>query len=121
MSALVLVAIAGLLLLLGGLQLLMSRRQRRRTGLPGGQVVYRDVEEQRGATLRARTLALRGRPDLLLRQGHILVPVEVKTGRTPAQPHASHIMQLLAYCLLVAETHGTRPPHGVLRYPQREL
>ena len=51
MSVLALVA-AGLLLLLGALQLLMSRRQRRRTGLPGGQVVYRDVEEQRGATLR---------------------------------------------------------------------
>lgn len=24
------------------------------------------------------------------------------------------------YCLLVEETHGTRPPHGVLRYPARE-
>ena len=30
-------------------------------------------------------------------------------------------MQLMAYCLLVAETAGVRPAYGILRYPGREF
>lgn len=117
----ILLVLAGLLVVLGALQVLVGRWARRRAGLPGGQVVYRDLAEQRGTTLRARSLPLQGRPDLLLWHGRVVVPVEVKTSRTPAQPHESHVLQLLAYCLLVEETYGTRPPHGVLRYPAREF
>lgn len=121
MIATILLAVAALLVVLGALWILVGRWERRRAGIPGGQVVYRDLAEQDGTMLRARTLPLHGRPDLLLRHGHAVVPVEVKPGHTPAQPHESHVLQLLAYCLLVAEDYGTRPPHGVLRYPAREF
>jgi len=42
--------------------------------------------------------------------------VEVKPSRTDSEPHESHLLQVLAYCLLVEETWGKRPPHGLLRY-----
>ena len=69
----------------------------------------------------ARSLPLRGRPDLLIRQGNAIIPVEVKTGRTPREPYRGHVLQLLAYCLLVEERHGVRPPYGLIRYPEREF
>jgi len=46
-----------------------------------------------------------------------VIPVEIKSGRTPAQPYDSHLLQLAAYCLLVEETTGRRPPHGLICYP----
>ena len=43
----------------------------------------------------------------------------------PAAPHGNPIrgivLQLLAYCLLVEEHHGVRPPYGLIRYPEREF
>jgi CRISPR-associated exonuclease Cas4 len=98
-----------------------SERQRRQIGLPHGRAVYLDHPEEASPVLQARTLRLRGRPDLVIRQGDALIPVEVKTGRTPREPHAGHLLQLLAYCLLVEEHHGVRPPYGLIRYPEREF
>lgn len=98
-----------------------SERRRREFGLPRGRAIYQDRPEGREPVLRARTLPLRGRPDLLLRQGDVVIPVEIKTGRTPREPYQGHIFQLLAYCLLVEEHHGVRPPYGLIRYPGREF
>jgi CRISPR-associated exonuclease Cas4 len=63
---------------------------------------------------------LRGRPDYVVTQGDLQIPVEVKTGRTPRGPLFSHIVQLSAYCLLVEEDTGKTPPYGVLRYERME-
>lgn len=30
-------------------------------------------------------------------------------------------MQLIAYCVLVEENYGTRPPYGVIRYPEQQF
>ena len=98
-----------------------SDRQRRQLGLPHGRAIYQDRPEDASPVLRAHTLRLRGRPDLVLRQGSALIPVEVKTGRTPREPHRGHVLQLLAYCLLVEEHHGVRPPFGLIRYPEQEF
>lgn len=98
-----------------------SERHRRELGLPRGRAVYQDHAEGREPVLQARSLPLRGRPDLLLRQGDVIIPVEVKTGRTPRAPYPGHVRQLLAYCLLVEEHHGVRPPYGLIRYPEREF
>jgi len=64
-------------------------------------------------------LGLTGRPDLLLATRRGWVPVEIKSGPAPARPHASHVLQLAAYCRLVEASYGGRPRHGILQYADR--
>jgi CRISPR-associated exonuclease Cas4 len=35
------------------------------------------------------------------------------------EPYRSHVLQLAAYCYLVHESTGQRPPYGVLHYADR--
>lgn len=87
-------------------------------GLVQGELAYSDLDRP-GETLRSEKYALSGRPDYIVRRGEGYIPVEVKTGRTPDQPHDSHLMQLGVYCVLVEELYGRRPDIGVLQYPER--
>ena len=116
--------IAALLTFLLALVLfLISGRQRRAAGLPGGRVIYTDTRAW-GAVekpLFDSELGLTGKPDYLVEQNGKLIPVEVKSGRTPAAPYDSHIFQVAAYCLLVEKTYGKRPSHGLLHYPNRDF
>jgi CRISPR-associated exonuclease Cas4 len=110
-------------LLIAFVMLFISGRQRRAAGLPLGNVIYSDTRtwgrvEQ---PLFDPKLGLVGKPDYLVKQDGILVPVEVKTGRTPALPYDSHIFQLAVYCLLVHRTYDQRPPYGILHYPGRDF
>ena len=95
-----------------------SARLRRESGLPVGGVVQSDTGAERvpGKPLYSARYGLAGTPDYIVRTGRGLVPVEVKPGRTEDEPHESHLLQVLAYCLLIEETEGKRPPHGLLRY-----
>ncbi|MEM4308729.1 MAG: CRISPR-associated protein Cas4 [Thermoplasmata archaeon] len=68
------------------------------------------------APMETRDGKLRGTPDLILKSGEFLIPVEIKTGRVPQGPHFSHIMQLIAYCYIIEDVHGKSPPYGILRY-----
>ncbi len=114
----------GLTLLLISLALLyLSGRQRRLTGLPRGQVIYTDTRTwgRLEKPLFDPALGLTGKPDYLVEQGGSLIPVEVKTGRTPPAPYESHVFQLAVYCLLVHRTYGKRPSHGILHYPSRDF
>lgn len=105
-----------LALVLGGLGWLL----RRRAGLPEGEVIYEDMSEARPSPpLISRRYGLLGKPDYLVRRGELLIPVEVKTAAAPERPYASHVMQLAAYCLLVEEAFGRRPPYGWIRYRDR--
>jgi len=115
------VALALFLLLVGAVLLWLARRLRARSGLPAGRVVAADVGPCRrlDRPLFSRRYGLTGRPDYVVADGADLIPVEVKSARAPARPYASHILQLAAYCLLVAETSGRRPPYGILRYADR--
>jgi len=111
------------ILLLALILFFISGMQRRASGLPGGRVVYTDTRAW-GAVekpLFEQDLGLTGKPDYLVEQGGKLIPVEVKTGRTPEAPYDSHIYQLAAYCLLVHRTTGKRPPHGIIHYPGRDF
>jgi CRISPR-associated exonuclease Cas4 len=67
------------------------------------------------------THGLAGKPDYLVERDDEIVPVEVKSGATPAQPRPGHILQLAAYCLLVEETLGRRVSHGVIQYADRQF
>ncbi len=113
LAALVLLAV-GLLLLVG------VARKRRGLGILAGERVSRDTSETPGPLLVAETVPLRGKPDYLIRQDGFLIPVEIKTAeRAPAQAYQNHVAQLYAYCLLVEEHYGIRPPYGVIRYLDR--
>lgn len=111
------------LLALAVLLLWLASRLRRRLGLPGGRLLYRDMDASDALRrpLYAADLDLIGRPDYLLRNSAGLVPVEVKSGCTPRQPHEAHIYQLAAYCALVERHYGQRPQMGIIRYPQRRF
>ncbi len=111
------------LLLLAIILFWLSSRQRRAAGLPGGRVIYTDTRAWGTVEkpLYAADLGLTGKPDYLVEQGVRIIPVEVKSGRTPDAPYDSHIFQLAAYCLLVHKTMGKRPPHGIIHYPGRDF
>lgn len=109
------------LLLLGLILLWQAGNQRKRTGLPGGEVIYTDtgnwgpVEDP----LYDEKLELTGRPDYIVKEGKMVIPVEVKSRRVSKSPYDSHIFQLAAYCYLVQAKYGQRPTHGILHYPNR--
>ena len=113
-----------LLLALGLLVWLISRRQRKRTGLPGGALVYSDSGYMQAVPkpLYDPELELVGKPDYLLRidQG-VVVPVELKSGRAPNFPWDSHVVQLAAYCHLVERNFGDRPPYGLIQYQDKSF
>jgi CRISPR-associated exonuclease Cas4 len=113
-----------LLILLGAIFLLwQSGRQRKKAGLPGGRVVYTDTRAwgTLEKPLYDQALGLTGKPDYIIEQEGQMIPVEVKTGRTPEAPYDSHIFQVAAYCLLVEKTYGKRPAYGLIHYSHRDF
>jgi CRISPR-associated exonuclease Cas4 len=101
----------------------LSARQQRAAGLPAGRVIYTDKDgwgkvEQ---PLYDSLLNLTGKPDYLVAERDHVIPVEVKSGFAPPQPHDSHLFQLAAYCYLVERTYAKRPPYGILRYRNRSF
>jgi CRISPR-associated exonuclease Cas4 len=100
-----------------------SNRQRSQAGLPGGRVIYTDTRTwgEVEKPLYDHALGLTGNPDYLVERDGQIIPVEVKSGRTPEAPYDSHIFQVAAYCLLVEKTYGKRPPYGIIHYPRRDF
>jgi len=101
--------------------LIVSSRQRKSAGLPSGRVVYSDTRSwgKVEKPLFDPLLSLTGKPDYLVEQNGVQVPVEVKSGWAPDAPRQGHIFQLAAYCLLVERTTGKRPPYGLIAYRNR--
>ncbi len=94
-----------------------SGRQREESGLPDGDVMRSDVDSKaRGKPLYSARYGLTGTPDYIVETSRGLVPLEVKPARNEAEPHESHLLQVLAYCLLLEESEGACPPYGLLRY-----
>jgi len=113
------------LIMVSGLSYLLwarSRAARRETGLPEGEVVYADTEGWEACRpLYASRWGLAGKPDYIVRSGGNMIPVEVKPCRRAEHPYEGDVLQLAAYCLLVEETTGQRPPYGLLRYAERSF
>jgi len=116
-------AIALGLLLLAIALWLVARWLRQRSGLPAGQVIYSDTDawQPNNQILFAPAYQLVGKPDYLVRRGDAITPVEVKSGRAPARPWDSHVLQLAAYCLLVEEALGARVTQGILCYSDKQF
>lgn len=113
-----------LLLFIGFVLLLwQAQRSQKAAGLPGGRIIYSDTRAwgEVAKPLYAAALGLTGKPDYLVESNGQLIPVEVKTGKTPAAPYDSHIYQIAAYCLLVEKTLGKRPPYGIIHYPEHNF
>ncbi len=98
-----------------------ARSAQRATGLPRARVRYDDASAGRPLerALVSHRYRLAGRPDFILDEGGHLIPVEAKPGRRAPEPYAGDLLQLAAYCLLVEDVLGRRPPHGLLRYADR--
>jgi CRISPR-associated exonuclease Cas4 len=100
--------------------LLASSLLKKKTGLPGGTVVYSDTSmwgKPIEKPLFDGSLGITGKPDYILHQGKELIPVEVKSTRAPDAPYDSHIFQLAIYCLLVEKVYQQTPSRGYLHYP----
>jgi CRISPR-associated exonuclease Cas4 len=104
----------------GCLLVMVALRVRRSTGLPWQRITSSDMGRWQpiAAPLIARRYGLVGKPDYLIQGLRGQIPVEVKPGRRAKTPYQSDLLQLAAYCLLVEETTGTRPPYGLLRYAE---
>jgi len=100
---------------------LLARRQKRKSGMPSGRIIYTDTQGWMRVErpLFSPQLNLTGKPDYLVDRKGQLIPVEVKSSRTVIAPYDSHINQMGAYCLLVEHCYGKRPPYGILRYPDK--
>jgi CRISPR-associated exonuclease Cas4 len=118
LNGIALACLAFLAVLVGGLALRQAARARRATGLPGGRIVYADTGDWRApdSPLFSAHYGLTGKPDYLVKTRAGLIPVEVKSGSAPPQPHPSHVLQLAAYCLLVEEAEGRAPGYGLIKY-----
>lgn len=101
----------------------ISGWQRQSAGLPSGRVIYTDHDQwgKVETPLYDPTLNLTGKPDYLVENDEGVIPVEVKSKRLKVSPYDSHIYQLAAYCLLIERTFGTRPPFGILHYPNQDV
>ena len=101
--------------------LLISRFIKSASGMPEGRIVYADpgLWGKPEKPFYDSALGLTGKPDYLIKQGGMIVPVEVKSMWAPREPYDSHVLQLGAYCLLAERHFGQRPDHGLLRYRNR--
>jgi len=118
-----LTALTLILLVLALVLLRQSARRKKESGLPLGRVIYADTDKWNRAEkpLYDPLLQLTGKPDYLVEQRGVIIPVEVKSSQSPTLPHPGHVFQLAAYCLLVERSTGKRPPYGLLRYANRTL
>lgn len=118
-----LAALLAMAVLLLALALWLARRgdqARRRSGLPRGRLTYADTASWSTVARPyfSQRYRLTGKPDYLVETTAGPVPIEVKNSEAPSSGMAydSHVMQLVAYCLLVEEAHGQPPPHGLINY-----
>jgi CRISPR-associated exonuclease Cas4 len=117
----ILIAVLFLLFLVGIGLLVLVLVLRRRSAVPAGEVIYSDTEQIPGFTMTSKTMPLVGKPDYLIKKDGMIIPVEIKRGRTPYSPYANHVAQLYAYCVLVTEQYGSRPSYGVVSYPEKKF
>ena len=107
------------LILAGAAFILLTRKR----GLPGGKVIYEDLTRD-GIPTRTLTSArygLSGKPDMIIRRGKELIPVEIKHAPAGERPRPSHMLQLAVYCLLIEAETGVRPSRGIIRYRDRQF
>ncbi len=91
-------------LVIGIVLMLYGRRVRETHGMIDAPTLDIDTE-----TLRSRRLGLAARPDTVVREGDIQIPVELKSAK---RVYPNHLVQLGVQLILIEEVHGKRPTHG---------
>lgn len=104
-------------LLIGILLFFYFRKKKHSFAFPVDKILYSDSDQSSGKVMVATKVPLVGKPDFIVRIKKDIIPVEVKTGKTPQTPYKNHIAQLFSYCFLVEEKYGKRPPYGIISYP----
>lgn len=117
----ILLYLAIFLVLLGIILLLWTEISKRTFGILHSKRLYEDTATRPGRRLTSDTIALVGNPDYLIEHKQGIIPVEVKTGRTPEKPRFHHVLQLIAYCHLVEQNYRKRPQFGIIKYPEKEF
>src|SRR5215210_5920488 len=105
-----LLVIGAAIVSLAALAIWWAGRLREESGVPSGRITHTDtyggLPEIPGKPLFSATYGLTGAPDYIVSTREGTVPVEVKPGRTETEPHESHLLQVLAYCLLLEDKEG---------------
>ena|ERR1035438_6244690 len=110
------------LLITALLLLLRNRRHRALGGLPSGEIVYSDTAAEDAPILESWRYRLRGKPDSLVRTASgDIIPIERKSGPAPSRPYDGDLAQATAYCILVEEHHGRKPPFMRIQYADRYI
>lgn len=87
--------------------------EREKFGIPPGEIKYIDsVRVVKPKVLYSNKYRLKGKPDMIILQDNQFIPIEHKP--TSNKVFDNHIMQLMAYCLLVEEVYKIRPDYGIL-------
>ena len=73
-------------------------------------------DDQPSKTYFSRKYRLVGKPDETFAYGGTEIPKEYKGSYAKDQAYPSHILQLAAYCLLIEDHFGKRPPYGKIVY-----
>ena len=98
------------------------RRYRMLGGLPSGELVSADNEEQECLALISPRYGLKGRPDALVRtDAGAMIPIERKRSRAPKRPYDGDLIQGIVYCILLEDTYGQPPPYVRIQYADRWL
>jgi hypothetical protein len=96
------------------------RRNRMLGGLPAGDLVSADNEEQECPVLISHRYGLKGKPDALVRtKTGAMIPIGRKRTRAPKRPYDGDLIQAIAYCVLVEDRHGEPPPYARIQYADR--
>jgi len=92
-------------------------------GPPALKIRYADAAIYQQPSLVSAQYGLSGRPDYLVRVDCGVVPVELKSGKSPrsGRPYDGHLFQLVAYCLLVEDVCQAFVPYGVIEYEDRSI
>lgn len=109
------------LILLALILFRLASRERKKIGIPAGDLFYQDLAAMpfRGRPLRSHTLGLSGKPDGLIRTSEGTVPVELKNTYSPPTRggvYPNHMIQALAYCALVEEQMNVTVPYALVIY-----
>src|SRR5262249_14868168 len=111
-----------LLVAIGVVVLVISRRLGLESGMPGGEGFYEDASGQAQEQFVSKRLLMSGKPDNLAKDtcGH-LIPIEVKSGDAPVagRPYDSRLVQLAAYCFALEDVVQPAIPYGLIRCRNR--
>jgi CRISPR-associated exonuclease Cas4 len=102
---------------------LLSVWLRNSSRIPSGEIIYADSHnwQSQEKSLFDETILLIGKPDYIIRNKGVEIPVEVKSKPIFSSPYESHKMQIAAYCRLTHISSGKRPPYGILQYANHSV